>query len=568
VTSRRHAKILDFGVAKVMASRRSSSEAASASTQTGSLDNEHLTVPGSAPGTIAYMSPEQVRARELDARTDLFSFGAVLYEMATGVLPFRGESNTDLLESILHKIPVAPRRLNPDVPPQLEAVINKALEKDRDLRYQHSSEIRTDLQRMKRDAGSGQEVHAGAVRHSDSPAVEPPPSSSVSAKTPVGVAHSPSTGLAGIIQAATREVRLYLRAILGVVFIVLATPLVRSGFLQLGQILARSNPRVVANLGTGFFDLVTFYLLWRFQRKVNAAEQARKRIENWAQTSHTAAFRSLDPYSEADRLPGTERKRQARRLVTSVRDPSFRFGVVSGDVGCGKTSLLQSETLRLLKSEKFDPILLTRSDIADAKKITDVCDAIKAAVTQNQKLQNPALIVDQTEEIFVRFPGLEARETLGQLFGQLIRGDRACKIVCAIRKDYFLDLYDLGATMGVEVRPTLMLHNFSPDEAKDVIAECAAEEGLSFTDELIGKIVADLTKEGQIRPPELQIVCTALTANFTIRHYNELGGAKGILESYLTLTLENIHRSTPRPIDSPPDVRLRKAGKGGAQNHR
>ena len=524
VTSRRHTKILDFGVAKVTAQRKSSSDAANASTQTGSLDEQGLTSPGVAIGTVAYMSPEQARGRELDIRTDLFSFGAVLYEMVTGVLPFRGESNADLVESILHKVPVAPIRLNPDVPPQLESIINKAIEKNRDLRYQHASEIRTDLQRLKRDAGPAQvELPEAAVRYPDSPAV----------------VHSPSgVGLAGMVQAATREVRLYLRAILGLVFLTVATPLVRSGILQLGQILARSNPKVMANLGTGLFDLVAFYFLWRFQRKINAAEQARKRIENWAQTSHTAAFRSLDPYSEADHLPGTERKRQARRLVTSVKDPGFRFGVVSGDVGCGKTSLLQSETLRLLKSENFAPILLTRSDIADAKKITDVCDALKAAVRQNQKLQNPVLVVDQTEEIFVRFPGREARETLGHLFGQLIRADRACKIICAIRKDYFLDLYDLGATMGIEVRPTLMLHNFSPDEAKDVISECAAEEGLTFTDELVAKIVSDLTKEGQIRPPELQIVCTALTANFTLRHYNELGGAKGILESYLTLTLE------------------------------
>jgi serine/threonine protein kinase len=108
VTSRGHAKLLDFGVAKVMSPRRSSGEAARASTQTGSLDNDHLTKPGSAPGTVAYMSPEQARSKELDIRTDLFSFGAVLYEMATGFLPFRGESNTDLVESILHKVPVAP----------------------------------------------------------------------------------------------------------------------------------------------------------------------------------------------------------------------------------------------------------------------------------------------------------------------------------------------------------------------------------------------------------------------------------------------------------------------------
>ena len=212
--------------------------------------------------------------------------------------------------------------------------------------------------------------------------------------------------------------------------------------------------------------------------------------------------------------------------------------MVSGDAGCGKTSLLQSETLRLLRTENFTPILLTRSDVADAKDITDVCDAIGAAVALGRESKNRVLIIDQIEEIFIRFPGRESREKLGALLGRLIRGDRPCKVVCAIRKDYFLNLYDLGTTMGVDVSPTLVLYNFSPDEAKEVIAECAAAEGLNFTDELVQKIVSDLTKEAQIRPPELQIVCTALTANFTLRHYNELGGSKGILESYLKLTLE------------------------------
>ena len=113
-----------------------------------------------------------------------------------------------------------------------------------------------------------------------------------------------------------------------------------------------------------------------------------------------------------------------------------------------------------------------------------------------------------------------------------------CKIICAIRKDYFLDLYDLGPPWASKYGPRLMLHNFSADEARDVIAECAAAEGLSFTDELVGKIVSDLLKKPRSGHPELQIVCTALTANFTLRNYNELGGAKGILESYLTLTLE------------------------------
>ncbi len=243
ITKRGTVKILDFGLAKSLAP--AAGQMFSATRDAAVMGSEHLTSPGSTVGTIAYMSPEQARARDLDARSDIFSFGTVLYEMATGTLPFRGESSPVIFEAILNRAPVPAVRLNPDVPAKLEEIIDKALEKDPQLRYQHATDLRADLQRVKRDMHSGVLGSSHSVQAASSAAQPASGSSaaSIPSGAPAGSAASaqavapaqPVHSSGSSVVAAAKQHKLGLTAGIAIALVVLARGGIRRLFLDQPQ---------------------------------------------------------------------------------------------------------------------------------------------------------------------------------------------------------------------------------------------------------------------------------------------------------------------------------------------